>query len=634
MKKRIAVFANGWSAENLRYYMETLIERLGGVSADLYIYMGHDAYGMQNNESECSIYELPDVDIFDAVVFFSPGMDFAHINDRIISHCRQSGVVLICVGKVLEGVPSIYTDQYKGMKPLVDHMIEKHHVQKILYIAGPRDNFDSNERLRALTDSCREHGVPFSGSDVFYSDWNVMAATQYIREMIKKKKKLPDAIMCANDNTAFYISFVLEEKGIDVPGEVLMSGFDGTYKAKTFYPSLTTVTQPFAKMGTRTGDCLLSVFEGKALEEKYYIPCEFSIGESCGCDVTAERDILRREVCRKMPSDIARAGFRQGRLHYMEYAVMQSERYSTLGESLQDFLYENDGQEGNPFFMFIDPALGRLGECSIEEMPKHTISEKLDMLVGKFGDVHYETMSLNVKKNPLPDLPDDGKNHMFVFMPLFVHSFVCGYMVMSDNMVNFEKTHYETFHSAMNNNLETYVKNLKLSALNDKLSDLLNKDPMTGVRNRVAYESYMLSLKDRIVSGDNAQTAFIMFDLNDLKTINDTFGHEKGDEYIKNGCRLICETFAHSIVFRIGGDEFVAVLWGSDFRNKEKLLADFRQLLSEIEAGDGAPEEKVSIASGMAVYSSENGESVDEALRRADDAMYEDKRRSKQLRGD
>ena len=634
MKKRIAVFANGWSAENLRYYMEALIERLAGVSADLYVFMGYDAYGTMNNESECSIYELPDVSIFDAVVFFSPGMDFAHINDKILGRCRQTSVPLICVGKILEGVPSIYTDQYKGMKPLVDHMIEKHHVEKILFIAGPRDNFDSNERLRALQDSCREHGVTFSGSDVFYSNWDVMAAATHIREMIKKKKKFPDVIMCANDNTAFYISFVLEEKEIDVPTEVMLTGFDGTHKAKTFYPSLTSVAQPFAKMGTKTAECLISVFEGKPLEDKYYIPCEFSIGESCGCDVTAERDILRREVCRRMPSDIARAGFRQGRLHYMEYAVMQSERYSTLGDSLQDFLYENDGQEGNPFFMFIDPALGKLGECTIEEMPKHTISEKLDMLVGKCDDEHYETMSLNVRQNPLPPLPDDGRDHMFVFMPLYVDSFVCGYMVMSDKMDYFEKTYYNTFQSAMNNNLETYVKNLKLSALNDKLSDLLNKDPMTGVRNRVAYESYMLSLKDRIASGDDTETAFMMFDLNDLKIINDTYGHEKGDEYIKNSCNLICETFAHSIVFRIGGDEFVAVLWGSDFRNKEKLLEEFRQLLTDIEAGDGEPEEKVSIASGMAVYNSASGEGVDAALRRADDAMYEDKRRIKQLRGD
>ena len=69
----------------------------------------------------------------------------------------------------------------------------------------------------------------------------------------------------------------------------------------------------------------------------------------------------------------------------------------------------------------------------------------------------------------------------------------------------------------MNNTLETYVKNLRLSTLNDKLSDLLNKDAMTGVRNRAAYESYMLSLKDRISSGDSAEAAFVMFDLNDLK---------------------------------------------------------------------------------------------------------------------
>jgi GGDEF domain-containing protein len=53
-----------------------------------------------------------------------------------------------------------------------------------------------------------------------------------------------------------------------------------------------------------------------------------------------------------------------------------------------------------------------------------------------------------------------------------------------------------------------------------------------------------------------------MFDLNDLKHINDRYGHERGDEYIVNCCRLICQVFKHSPVFRIGGDEFVALLRG------------------------------------------------------------------------
>ena len=121
-----------------------------------------------------------------------------------------------------------------------------------------------------------------------------------------------------------------------------------------------------------------------------------------------------------------------------------------------------------------------------------------------------------------------------------------------------------------------------------------------------------------------------MFDLNDLKKLNDTYGHEKGDEYIKNGCRLICDNFAHSIVFRIGGDEFVAVLWESDFENRDRLVRDFRDKLSYIKASDKSPEKKVSIACGMAVLDCRNGVSVDETLKQADYAMYEDKRRIKE----
>ena len=200
---------------------------------------------------------------------------------------------------------------------------------------------------------------------------------------------------------------------------------------------------------------------------------------------------------------------------------------------------------------------------------------------------------------------------------------------MADRTDYFGGSIYSNFKSSFNRILETYIKNLKVRSLNDRLSELLNRDPMTHTKNRVAYEDYKVSLNERFASGDKTDTAFVMFDINDLKAMNDNYGHEKGDEYIRNSCRLICEIFSGSIVFRIGGDEFVAVLQGRDFKNREKLLKAFDDELKKAAASDLPPEEKVSVAYGMSVYDRENDASIDLAINRADEKMYINKRMSK-----
>ena len=631
MKKKIAVFANGWATDNLQYYIDGLNDSLDEGTSDIYVYLGHDAYGLNegDNDSEICIYDLPDPKDFDGCIFVAPGMDFDDVNDRIIGKWGKSGKPFISIGKKIDGAISIYTDNYEGMKPLIDHLIKVHDVKKLFFIAGPKDNKDSNDRLRAVIDSCRGNGVSFGEEDILYSNWDVFASTNYIREHFSHGEPLPDVIICANDNTAVFVSFVLEEIGIFSPDDVLITGFDGTNRGKNFYPSLTSVEQPFKEMGIKTGECFMSIFAGKSVESEYYIPCKFSRGESCGCDSDLGSDIVRRRMCRQVPREAVLADFRAGRIHYMENAVLKSERYSTLGTYLREFFYDHDGQEGNPFYIFLDPSLSALSEREISDMPEYTMPDPVDMLVGKCGDTHYgETMRVKAD-GMLPYNEEDTASHVYVFMPLYIDTYVCGYMVMADHTEYLGASVFSNFKSSFNRILETYRKNLKLRSLNDRLSELLNQDPMTLTKNRVAYENYKLNLNDRFASGDATDTAFVMFDINNLKLMNDTYGHEKGDEYIKNSCRLICDTFARSIVFRIGGDEFVAVLQGRDFKNRERLLKIFDDELVRIAALDLPPEKKVSVAYGMAVYDRKNDASIDAAIKRADDEMYINKRKSK-----
>ena len=152
------------------------------------------------------------------------------------------------------------------------------------------------------------------------------------------------------------------------------------------------------------------------------------------------------------------------------------------------------------------------------------------------------------------------------------------------------------------------------------------KDGLTGVKNKLAY---LESLRDlELQAKDHGFDGYgvVVFDLNGLKTINDTMGHEAGDEFLKKACRLICEHYKHSPVYRVGGDEFVVILNGSDFDNRVYLQTQFDKKIDE-----NVGKDSLIVSSGMAVFDPEIDESYTEVFIRADKRMYERKMALKAL---
>lgn len=158
------------------------------------------------------------------------------------------------------------------------------------------------------------------------------------------------------------------------------------------------------------------------------------------------------------------------------------------------------------------------------------------------------------------------------------------------------------------------------------------RDGLTGIRNKKAYDREVQRL-DQQIGARTARFGLAMIDLNYLKQINDTYGHERGDTAIKLLCGHICGIFKRSPVFRVGGDEFVIVLEGEDLANFQELRATFLNALdSSGQAGDTAPWERVSAAMGMAEFDSSTDASVADVFARADGDMYACKKAMKTLR--
>ena len=156
------------------------------------------------------------------------------------------------------------------------------------------------------------------------------------------------------------------------------------------------------------------------------------------------------------------------------------------------------------------------------------------------------------------------------------------------------------------------------------------QDALTHVKSKAAYDQMVEALKKEIENGGKPEFGIVMIDLNDLKKINDTYGHEKGDRYIVGSCSQICEVYAHSPVFRIGGDEFAILLRGADYDNRAALYNKLNRRFTDSRTDTSRqPWDRYSAASGMAVFGSEGGETVDEVFRTADERMYEDKQHMK-----
>ena len=155
---------------------------------------------------------------------------------------------------------------------------------------------------------------------------------------------------------------------------------------------------------------------------------------------------------------------------------------------------------------------------------------------------------------------------------------------------------------------------------------IASRDPLTGVNNRAAFNQKSDELLRDIEQGKSVEFAIIECDLNNLKIVNDQLGHEAGDLFIKTNCRAFCETFKHSPVYRIGGDEFVIVVQGSDYEERDALLDKLRSLR---EPNEPLRADRISFAAGIAEFDPQVDKTPADVLKRADAFMYIHKRHIK-----
>ena len=163
----------------------------------------------------------------------------------------------------------------------------------------------------------------------------------------------------------------------------------------------------------------------------------------------------------------------------------------------------------------------------------------------------------------------------------------------------------------------------------DIMNEMANRDALTGIRNKRGYDTEIQRVNKEIMAG-HTDVGIVMIDMNNLKQINDTYGHEKGDKVLCSLCDTLCSIFKRSPVFRVGGDEFIVVVENQDFRDLDKHVEQFKACIERnVSEQDLEPWERTSAAIGSAIYDPDKDCGIEDTLKRADEQMYANKRAMK-----
>ncbi len=199
---------------------------------------------------------------------------------------RFSGVPVCCMGVPIEGHVSVRVDNATGIREAVRHLVEVHGKQNIGFIRGPAQSDEAEVRYAAHRDALLAHGITPDPRWVAEGDYNRPSGVQAVRSILDQKRvsvHALDSLVCANDYMALGALEELGRRGINVPEQIALIGFDDVASAAASRPALTTIRQPGGELGREGLKRLLLLASGASGLGESVLPVELKIRRSCGC---------------------------------------------------------------------------------------------------------------------------------------------------------------------------------------------------------------------------------------------------------------------------------------------------------------------------------------------------------------
>ncbi len=597
---KIAAFGTFWNEEILHYY-------LGGFRSwaedhdaivDLFVCYGRIGIEDKDNWGEYRIFDLPDFQEYDGAILIDSTINEPSVRDNLYHKIKKADIPCVTIDNQVEGFSSIGVDQQYHMKKLVEHLIHKHHASKLCYIGAPIESVEADARLQGFLLALEENHIKLRPEWIYTKSYAYKDGMDVVEELLASEE-LPDAIVCANDDMASGVCDRLIAAGLMVGEEVLVTGFDNYFLGENYSPRLTTVRRPRESMTYRACDMIMTQIEHGRKVQHVYQQANIALGETCGC---------RRELCGDH-REFRRIMFqREQNSSYINKLLTVMDEKIRLGEGIETVM-ANVGE--------MITTLG-IARCLISLTPDVDDPEQ-------YIHTSYRDCS-NVCFLYADDSVDHKvriEGHAYIYTPIHYMEHLYGYCIFlgADPLMADGQLHQ--FLKNMGSAIENVVEKKKYQLLNSKLEHLYETDSLTGTYNRHGMEKFAEKFFQENKK-NQIPTDIIFVDIDYLKRINDTYGHETGDYTIQTiGHALLSFQNEHCKVFRFGGDEFIVLR-----RSKEDFQIFTKQLKEKIitlQKGRKQPFQ-VSASVGCVTAFPEDDIDLRTYIRKADKEMYQIKK--------
>ena len=237
----------------------------------------------KDNNAARAVYRAIQYDLFSAILIIYHTIHDDELVSEIVQGAQEHKVPVICVGAELPGCWSIVNDYEKSYKSLLRHVIVDHEAKDTFFIAGMKDEPNSEDRFRCYREVLQELCLPFRESQMAYGNYWSPPARKIVRNLIRNRKKLPEAIFCANDTMAVAVCDTLKENGFRVPEDVIVTGFDASPVAWLVKPNLTTCGEDSEALATQTVQLIDRLLAGEDPPRRIIHSFRSVLSESCGC---------------------------------------------------------------------------------------------------------------------------------------------------------------------------------------------------------------------------------------------------------------------------------------------------------------------------------------------------------------
>ena len=623
MKRKIAVFANAWSEKNLSDALEGIKCVAKEKDIDLFVFLSHAAPGMNANEQreEKRIYQLPDFRDFDGLIVFSSTMNFDELVEDARDRAVEAGIPAVSIGSKIDGMVSVEMSNKATMRELVEHLVACHGVSDVEFIAGPKGSENSDARVDAWREVFEEHNLEMNEERVHYTDWSAREAIVVVEEILaRRKENLPDAIICANDFIAMGVSGLLNEVGIRMPEDIIVTGYDYTYDGQVFSPALCTVGQNDYLVGQTAAEKLINMISG-GVEENAVINNIFINNQSCGCEREGLDELRIKECNTRYYNRIKALEFGWSN-SWISHSLLKSPKPEDIRENLDEYLGRSKIFNNGTTYILEDAKAKLYFADKKEEAAAGGYSDEFDVLAAVERRSRVPGNKIN-KRELIPGYKKvDGDSKLYMFMPIHFMDGVFGYAVVEDWLVGISTGKIKIFLDSFNQAVEKLEQNIKLENLNELLQDLYTKDSLTGLYNRFGFNSEGVLLFNRC-KANNSKMVLMFVDINRMKLINDYYGHLQGDMAIKTVAEVIRNSIPQEFkAIRFGGDEFLIVGEYEDEDGIKTIQQNIMDGVKNLGKSMNYPF-YLSVSCGYLHFVPSADDSLDTYIKQADESMYE-----------